>query len=79
MGPTYKTCIEVGVPKTDADYTVQEQSVPCCWYAIGGQHIYTSAMQHRKEKEPKNHPLPHGPESLKALRFETPLCPYGES
>ena len=25
------------------------------WYAIGGQHIYTAAMQHRKGKESKNH------------------------
>ena len=36
--------------------------VPICtagfWYAIGGQHIYTVAMQHRKDKESKNHPLP---------------------
>ena len=33
---------------------------PCTagfWYVIGGQHIYTAAMQHRNEKEAKNHPL----------------------
>ena len=27
------------------------------WYAVGGQHIYKPAMQHRKDKESKNHAL----------------------
>ena len=30
----------------------------CGWYAIGGQRIYTAAMQHRKDLEKKNNPLP---------------------
>ena len=45
------------------------------WYAIGGQHIYTAAMQHRKEKEAKNHPLPTWTREFEGfeVRRDTPL------
>ena len=44
-------------------------------YAIGGQHIYTAAMQHRKKKEAKNHHLPTWTREFEGLevRRDTPL------
>ena len=35
------------------------------WYAIGGPHIYTTTVQHRKEMGKKIHPLPMWTKSLK--------------
>ena len=45
------------------------------WYAIGGQHMYTAAMQHRKEMENKNHPLPTWTKEFEAFEIKcgTPL------
>ena len=45
------------------------------WYAIGGQHIYTAAMQHRKDKESKNHPVPIWTRQFEGfeVRRDTPL------
>ena len=45
------------------------------WYAIGGQHVYTAAMQRRKEKESKNHPLPTWTREFEGfeVRRDTPL------
>ena len=37
-----------------ACYFMYSLVLVCHW----GQHIYTAAMQHRKDKESKNHPLP---------------------
>ena len=44
-------------------------------YAIGGQHIYTAPMQHRKEKEAKNHPLRTWTKEFEGfeVRRDTPL------
>ena len=46
-----------------------------CWCAIGSQHIYTAAMQHRKEMEKKNHPLPTGTKDFETFKIKcgTPL------
>ena len=45
------------------------------WYTIGGQHIYTPAVQHCKEIEKKNHPLPTWKKQVEALEIKrgTPL------
>ena len=42
---------------------------------MGGQHIYTAAMQHRKDKESKNHPLPIWTREFEGfeVRRDTPL------
>ena len=44
------------------------------WYAIGGQHIYTAAMQHRKEMEKKNHPLPTWTKEFEAFKLNVVHC-----
>ena len=45
------------------------------WYAIGGQHIYIAAMQHRKEMEKKNLPLPKCTKEFEVFKIKrgTPL------
>ena len=42
---------------------------------MGGQHIYTAAVQHRKDKEFKNHPLPLWTTKFEGfeVRRDTPL------
>ena len=47
----------------------------CFCYAIGGQHIYTAAMQHHKEMEKKDLPLPTWTKEFEAFEIKcgTPL------
>ena len=72
---TFCTCLVVGHCHCTAYVLTVAVCLAGFWYAVGGQHIYTAAMQHRKEMEKKNHPLPTWTKEFEAFEIKrgTPL------